>query len=425
MNFNIVLALLSLYTTAKSDDDFKLLKNLGTKSPYPSPDYEEYEGKCKLVQVQLYGRHGARYATKSKSKDMFQVAKYLRENADKVKDPYLANLTIPFPEGIDGALAPVGFKDMKNFGDRFNKRYSKVLSQKGTVLYSSISPRVVDSAKSFMDGFMGASANLVNVTVLNKDLDADLNPGDACSEHAKFENETEANLWSDIYLTPISTRLSSQIGIPIDTKQSFTLIDICAAQVGLLGYKRNEGVCYLFSDDEIRGYSIADKLEKYYTHGYGQEINTKMMCSAWTGLRNEILRRQELKITYALRFGHAETIIPLVSTLGLFKDEVAPVASMTFNQLLKHKFKITKISPFQANVAFEVYDCGKEGSSLRVLLNEEPIKIPALEKSDDDLYNVDEFFKVFGNLLDCNFDEVCKNEKKTFGGWNRVYSPLN
>ncbi|KAJ2995886.1 PHOsphatase [Globomyces sp. JEL0801] len=389
MIFNIVLALLSLYTTAKSDDDFKLLKNLGTKSPYPSPDYEEYEGKCKLVQVQLYGRHGARYATKSKSKDMFQVAKYLRENADKVKDPYLANLTIPFPEGIDGALAPV------------------------------------DSAKSFMNGFMGASANLVNVTVLNKDLDADLNPGDACSEHAKFENETEANLWSDIYLTPISTRLSSQIGIPIDTKQSFTLIDICAAQVGLLGYKRNEGVCYLFSDDEIRGYSIADKLEKYYTHGYGQEINTKMMCSAWTGLRNEILRRQELKITYALRFGHAETIIPLVSTLGLFKDEVAPVASMTFNQLLKHKFKITKISPFQANVAFEVYDCGKEGSSLRVLLNEEPIKIPALEKSDDDLYNVDEFFKVFGNLLDCNFDEVCKNEKKTFGGWNRVYSPLN
>ena len=75
-----------------------------------------------------------------------------------------------------------------------------------------------------------------------------------------------------------------------------------------------------------------------------------------------------------LRFGHAENVIPLVTALGLFKDD-EPLKASNF-ELKGHdrRFKSSLMSPFSSNVAFVLHKCGAD-SSLKVSLfvNELPV----------------------------------------------------
>ena len=66
-------------------------------------------------------------------------------------------------------------------------------------------------------------------------------------------------------------------------------------------------------------------------------------------------------------FGHAETLLPIISLLGLFNQSV-PMTSKTFSERLKllkdhnqrfSTFRAANIVPFAGNVGLDLYHCPK------------------------------------------------------------------
>ncbi|KAJ2995888.1 PHOsphatase [Globomyces sp. JEL0801] len=394
---------------------------LGSKSPYPKNEYENYTGTCKLQQIHVFARHAARYATRSKLNKMHTLVHILRDNVSNQTHPRLSNLTIPFPIDQPGMLAPSGIRDLQSFARRLKHRYYELIQQSNaTRLFSSNSPRVVDSANIIRKVLFDNQSSKLEI-IKSRSTDADLNPTQSCCKYKKDARfvPIEDEIYKSRVLKPLTERISNTIEYTLTDKQVYTLMDMCAAQLALLNFKMDDGVCYLFTENDLISYGIMDNLEKYYKLGYGLEINKWMTCSYWESLYSELAQLNGNHINISMRFSHAETIIPIVTSLGLFNDPIKPTASLTFNQLVSHQFQVSKFGPFQGNLIFEVYDCGTDSRQMRFLLNEKPQPIPSCKKMPNGLCNVDEFFNIYRELLNCKYDTVCENKKKTSGGWNR------
>ena len=124
-----------------------------------------------------------------------------------------------------------------------------------------------------------------------------------------------------------------------------------------------------------------------------------------------------------LRFGHAENMFPLVSAMGLFKDENT-LRHNNYDLNLDRKFKSARMSPFAANMAFVLHKCNANDKPIKslydrfkvnLLVNEMPIELYGLSEKlacakDNSALSVCDFkhFKQHvAAYLNDNFDDVC------------------
>ena len=68
-----------------------------------------------------------------------------------------------------------------------------------------------------------------------------------------------------------------------------------------------------------------------------------------------------------MRFAHAETMLPVVALLGLYRDEGGLYANATYEQIVQRAFRASVISPFSANLYMVLYECDG-GASTRLVL---------------------------------------------------------
>lgn len=125
------------------------------------------------------------------------------------------------------------------------------------------------------------------------------------------------------------------------------------------------------------------------------------------------------------QFGDVDTIIPLVTALGLFKDK-EPLLATNMAAMKNRKFKTSQISPFTGSVSFMLYACdntrrlalsrlgyydfspGQQEIRIQAFVNE--IRVPFCEHSFYCLYNdVKERFKDF--IKNCNMTDVCGTKR--------------
>jgi len=123
-----------------------------------------------------------------------------------------------------------------------------------------------------------------------------------------------------------------------------------------------------------------------------------------------------------LRFGHAENIIPLVTALGLYKND-KPLKARNFENNHDRKFKSSLLSPFSSNVAFVLQKCDSDSSfKVSLFVNELPVwqtkeagglECAAGEERSECLF--DALQKQLGKYLRFNFESDCniKNKEKT------------
>lgn len=113
------------------------------------------------------------------------------------------------------------------------------------------------------------------------------------------------------------------------------------------------------------------------------------------------------------RFGHSETVVPLMTALGLFKDD-QPLRASNRLAMENRKFKTSDISPYSANVAFVLYACDDLSHSvtdasrtfmIQLQVNEKPMNIPGC---DSLMCPYEQARKVYSNLIDrCDIENVC------------------
>lgn len=106
----------------------------------------------------------------------------------------------------------------------------------------------------------------------------------------------------------------------------------------------------------------------------------------------------------AVQVGHAETLLPLLSLMNLFKEET-PLTAANFAEQHSRIFLTSRMVPYAANLAFVLYSC-REGPRLQLVLNERPLVFPGISDTVPLFRDVKE---QYGELLSgCDFDKECE-----------------
>lgn len=105
-----------------------------------------------------------------------------------------------------------------------------------------------------------------------------------------------------------------------------------------------------------------------------------------------------------IQVGHAETLFPLLTLLGLFKD-IKPLTSTNFADQAARAFRSGHIMPYAANLVMVLHSC-PEGFRLETRLNEQPLMLP---KMGTDLPLFDHVKNNYAELLQgCNPKTECE-----------------
>ncbi|KAK0130736.1 Multiple inositol polyphosphate phosphatase 1 [Merluccius polli] len=146
--------------------------------------------------------------------------------------------------------------------------------------------------------------------------------------------------------------------------------------------------CHLFDLKDAKVLEYKNDLKQYWKRGHGHSINSRSSCVLFHDLFDRLelavqhLRLgQELPEAVRVQVGHGETLLPLLTLLGLYKDPSQPTAD---NYSTQHgrSFRTSRIVPYAANMLFVLYEC-PAGPRLQFLLNETPVGFPGLTAGEE------------------------------------------
>ncbi|KAJ1554753.1 hypothetical protein HK405_004152 [Cladochytrium tenue] len=398
---------------------------------------------CQVRQVLLLARHGTRNPTSGDIKN--HIALQTKLAANPPTNPlysFLSNLTVPSTGGTNaGLLTWQGVLDHHNLAARIFGSYPADLfaDPAATSWQATNVSRAIASGNSFIDGMysnntasnLAAKTALLNA-VVPQTLDADLRPFDACAAYvnastAATTSNTNSTLSAAAYFPPIATRLTALLGTNLTSDDVATLFSLCSFDNTLQGAgDLSTSVCSLFTDDELALYDFEQDLANDVNEGFGLPINSMLACSLVTtfvdfmdAMVSEVSGACSASSsvsapTAVFRFAHEETIMPLVTLLGLYGGQALTYnASATVSDLQSRALHYSAASPFAANFIFELQSCASDWY-VRVLHNEQPIVVPGCAAETCPL---DAFKAALAGKIGCDFDvAVCGNTAGTVGG---------
>lgn len=119
---------------------------------------------------------------------------------------------------------------------------------------------------------------------------------------------------------------------------------------------------------------------------------------------------REVTEAVTVQIGHADTILPLLTLLGFFKDSNTLTAT-NYAEQMHRSFRTSQMMPYAANFVLVLYDCGSDGLRLQLLLNEKPVTFPGLSGQTASLPRFEEVKEHYRELLQgCDFEAECKFE---------------
>lgn len=122
---------------------------------------------------------------------------------------------------------------------------------------------------------------------------------------------------------------------------------------------------------------------------------------------SSLLRFGVLTKAVTIQVGHGETLLPLLSLMGFFKDDT-PLTAKNFPLQHGRKFRSSQIVPYAANLLFVLYEC-TDGLRLQFFLNEKPMAFPNISDPTP-LY--DTVRNHYSDLLGgCDFKKECELPK--------------
>ena len=104
-----------------------------------------------------------------------------------------------------------------------------------------------------------------------------------------------------------------------------------------------------------------------------------------------------------VQIGHSETLLPLLTLLGLFKDNTSPT-STNFPSQSDRAFRGGQIMTYLGNLLAALYDC-PDGFRLQLRVNEKPVEVPGLNEFSPLFEDVKERYR---QQLGCNQEAICQ-----------------
>ncbi|SPN96560.1 related to PHO12 - secreted acid phosphatase [Cephalotrichum gorgonifer] len=243
---------------------------------------------CYVDQAAYVSRHGSRYPDKGaygewvEMESRFSAGGYTAEGALSFLPNWRPVLTNP---DIQIAMvSPTGHKEAADMGYQLRTRYPQLYNDGDEfTIWANNYTRVLQTANSFMNGFLGASAptlgNIIAVTGKGyaESLGNSLAPSDMCPNFKDASGGDYITQWNSIWQPQVQERLQKLI----TGNLTLTLSDVnlmpylCGFESQITG--RMSPFCDVFTEEELKMYQYSNDLRYYYGIGPGTDLPAKMM----------------------------------------------------------------------------------------------------------------------------------------------------
>jgi hypothetical protein len=316
----------------------------------PKPDWP---GECETPERSyLLSRHGIR----EPSKKIIAQAQQLQEHVGGSSLPWLAKWKNPFSDADD--LVSRGLEELRAAGRRLARRMglgARLTGREAESIYDARSTRVRRAARSgvaFCEGLENNRRSAPYVWMEGEPRDVLLRPFKTCLPYVKsLENPLllqQHVAFATSHFPAIAAKLRNATGLSSVTTQQVGLFwELCAYETAL--FRVTDRFCSLFSDHENELLSYWSDLSFYYRRGPGNNL-THLLPVAMADEIDSFFFGSAPRPRALLRFGHAETVMPMLVFLGLFQDSQPLTASTPESVWRLRKWNTSRICPFQANV---------------------------------------------------------------------------
>ncbi|RKP10854.1 histidine phosphatase superfamily [Thamnocephalis sphaerospora] len=455
-------------TSLDSDDVHPPVVDAHNCSTVPLPG--DVPPHCELVHLQLVSRHGTRNPTPRVVEKLAALETELLAHHNSAWPKWLVSWRNPYSMDTAAELVEQGKHDLASLATRDVCRYGRWLdaarfkdpsdprrgsaaSERHQLAWygSSAKQRCIDSAKAYATVFSGQKLDTSAIHILpelalpmdtaEQGQDNELAMHHACALWEKQSKDRSGELsmeapYRERYMPMILDQLSETLGYPTTNETLEAVWMACAFEFAIDAKPnqwcqlvqshtksvQNLGDSWWMGDNSEAGMSplrlvdFFEDVRHYFQYGPGHPLNQRLACVLFTRVLGEMRTalRGQPGPRWWLRFAHAETIMLMLNHLDVY------TGPLEFRQ--DRAFRTSRIAPFAANLHFELLRCGSETASavsrvsddnyhVRVLLNEQPIRIPGCP-ADQDLCPWAEFERaVLARAGDCHFDAMCRLPK--------------
>ncbi|XP_034464831.1 multiple inositol polyphosphate phosphatase 1-like [Hippoglossus hippoglossus] len=384
---------------------------------------------CREIYLLAIIRHGTRYPTTKSIKEIQQLYNIVLHNASG-EESWLREIksqwTMWYTEDMDGRLVQKGVSDHKHLAVRLSKLFPSLVSEEklrgGFIQFiTSSKHRCVNSTLSFKAG-LTQLWDIKDQEFDHEENDSLMRFFDKCT---RFVQEVDNNSSAVAEVNkfkqgPEMRRVQEKIADRLNAPYSLITHDMAEAAFYLCAYEFaikevNSPWCQLFDEEDAKVMEYASDLREFWKRGHGYDINRKSSCI----LFHDVFRRlnhaasanesgQKVTEAVTVQVGHADTLLPLLTLLGFFKDSEA-LTSTNYATQSQRSFRTSHMLPYAANLLLVLYDCGGGDLRLQPLLNEKPVTFPGLAEQQASMPLYQDVKANYRELLQgCDFEAECQ-----------------
>lgn len=359
----------------------------GSLIPYPDREtLAQWPDTLKPVFINHVGRHGARYPASSTHTltllDMLREAESLGSLTPTGRK--LLKITedvARLSKGRWGALDSLGMAEQAGIADRMYRSFPAVFKAGAVSALSSDSPRCMMSMFSFVHQLDKRCTGTEIVTLTGAVTSPLMRPFDVDSAYLDFRHR---NLWKPAYdkymeRTVPLTALHRVVGDKFPFRDEAHARDMALMEyyvlAGLSAMSYQADLSEFFTLDEINRLWSCFNLRQYLQRT-ATSVSTVPADIARPLVRNLVETTDryvngDTAITACLRFGHAETLMPLLSLLRIpgcyyVTDDFSTVSA---------NWRDFYVVPLASNIRFTLFKAPSGEYYLRTDLNEEPVTL--------------------------------------------------
>jgi multiple inositol-polyphosphate phosphatase/2,3-bisphosphoglycerate 3-phosphatase len=193
--------------------------------------------------------------------------------------------------------------------------------------------------------------------------------------------------------------LSEHVGFSLTIEDAEGLYDLCVFEHVSPTETNNSSFCDMIPRSAYALMDYERDLSRYYESSYPNKLGYELSCVLLQDLLKQLDSEEQ---TTALRFAHSETIVPLISLLGINKD-TDTVYTWDKKQFWNRTTKMSEIDPFATNLGFVLFrNISSDEDLIKIFMNEREVKIPVCVSDEG-----------------CTKSEILKIIQNTEGGCDR------
>eukprot|EP01064_Diplonema_japonicum_P014489 TRINITY_DN22153_c0_g1_i1.p1 TRINITY_DN22153_c0_g1~~TRINITY_DN22153_c0_g1_i1.p1 ORF type:complete len:441 (+),score=69.90 TRINITY_DN22153_c0_g1_i1:39-1361(+) len=416
--------------------------DFATKTPYwSSPVIGTASGKddeqCVPVRVHHLSRHGSRNGS---FKPLVSLQELLKTKGGAIRNPdyhFLQNWTIPFAENTAKELNAVGKKEQYGLGARARLEFNSSVMQQNynpnvypfQATYKSRTSvsGVAYALSSFMEGRGilgdGDNAPISMVTVFSGNPEADgdlvLRPAANCPLYtqAVLQNATSpavaepqrymaVNI-SSTMIPKMVAKLDIDPSMWVPTSEDLELFyNACAFETTALNVSEATSPCAVFDAPDYDMWAFHSDLSEYYASGHGIDLSWQLACPTVQAMMESMAAGLP---GGSYMFSHAETLMPVLAFLGLYKDATPLTASMPWEQASSRRWRTGVISTMAVNVDMVLYNCSQTGPQVQLRHNERQVNWPRCGegRTSQPWCSPTDLLTAYPLAASCNYKEFC------------------